>query len=143
LRALAPDTQFLQNSGYAVMRDTAWNNGLLFTVLMKNCLLRDSQGCLFHATVRDGVPQAGRTFVARRIPGTDRTRDIAVDGGRCAVLLAEDAQPRASIAISDTLERWRTVFEGDLPGAATSLAILNGHYYVGLNNGSILLVKIP
>jgi len=38
---------------------------------------------------------------------------------------------------SSDLENWETVFEGEVPSGATALEILDGKYFIGLDNGAI------
>lgn len=140
LRRMAPDTQFLQNPKYGLARDVRWQGGLLYVVLRDSDLGLDTSGSLFYATLQDGNPQTGRTFTGKRIPGMGQARDIAVEGGQCAVLLGENARPQADITLSRDLEKWETVFSAELPGTPLSLALLEGRFYIGLDNGGIVRV---
>jgi hypothetical protein len=143
LRALAPESSLLQNPRYAVCRDVTWAGGLLYTVQREADKGADPAGGLFAATLKEDWPQAGRTFVGRRIARMGKARDIAVSGDTCAVLLGEDARPAAEIAVSTDLENWKTLFNGELPGTPLSLAVMKGRYYIGLDNGAIILVTKP
>lgn len=140
LRRMAPDTQFLQNPKYGLARDVRWQDGLLYVVLRESDLGLDTSGNLFFATLQEGNLQAGRTFTGKRLAGMGKARDIAVEGDQCAVLLGEDAKPQADIALSRDLEKWETVFSAELPGTPLSLALLEGRFYIGLDNGGIVRV---
>jgi hypothetical protein len=63
-----------------------------------------------------------------------------VEGGQCAVLLGEKARPQADITLSRDLEKWETVFSAEQPGTPLSLALLEGRFYIGLDNGGIVRV---
>jgi len=140
LRALAPNSEMIQNFEFTVASEQRWGDELLYVALHRQGITRDASGGLFRAELRQGNPQVGRTFFARRIDGMALARDIQVTGERCTVLLAENAATRAIVRTSTDLKTWQTVFDGDLPSAAVSIATLGESCYLGLVSGIIVRI---
>jgi hypothetical protein len=137
---MAPGSE-LPNVGRMLAHDTTFAGGLLYTVLAEGGTIRDEKAGLFHATVKGGGPQVGRTLVARRLADMDLARDVAVENGTCYVLLAANAPERkARIVASPDLEKWQTVFSGEFDASPVSLGVLKGTCFVGLADGALLTI---
>ena len=140
LRAMAGGSQLAGNTRYRVCRDVAWGDGLLYTLLGDQLLLRDERGALFHGTVRKGNPQQGTTLFGSRVPAAGRVRDICVDDGVCTVLASQNLSRHAKVLASPDLETWRTLFEGELPDIPVSLALIEEDFLVGMADGTLLML---
>ena len=139
LKLIAPDSQ-LRKLGYWPWHETPFLGGLLFTVLDEGGTILDEKGGLFHATIGEGNPQEGRTFMGRRVPEMNLARAIASEKDTCYVLLAGNAEKRALVRSSTDLRQWATVFDGELSGTPTSLAVLDGTCYMGIDDGTMVRV---
>jgi len=140
LRVLAPGSN-IDKVGRMLAHDTPFAGGLLFTVLAEGGTVRDDKGGLFHATIKEGNPQIGRTFMGRRIPDMDLARDAAVEGEKCYVLLADNPpEKQAKIVVTSDLEKWETIFSGELDATPISIGVVNGTCYIGLADGVLATV---
>jgi hypothetical protein len=141
LRRLAPESQLRRNPACTLAGDRAWDDGLLYVTLHEDGLTRDETGGLFRARVKEGNPQVGRTYFGARIEGVEGARSVAVEAGRCAVLMAPDLQPKGRVATSTDLNRWDVLFEGRFPAVPLCIELIDGDGYVGLDNGSVVLIR--
>jgi acyl CoA:acetate/3-ketoacid CoA transferase beta subunit len=102
--------------------------------------VRDEKGGLFHAKNGKGNAQVGRTFIARRIPGMDGASDVAVEQGRCYVLLADNAQKKGRIVATSDLRKWDEIYAGQFDASPISLGVISQTCYVGLADGTIAMI---
>lgn len=143
LRMLAPDASLADNPKIRVMRDVAWQDGLLALLLSSVDLRPDPKGGLLHIRLRKGAPQTwDPVFVGSRIADMENARDVAVADGLCAVLLVEEGfSPKVCVLVSGDLETWQTRFNEELPVSPQALALFNNEIYLGLDDGRIVKVK--
>jgi len=141
LRLLAPGSRLTDEPHY-LAHDVPFLNGLLYTVLSGGGEIRDEKGCLFYAETGQENPQVGRTFMAQRIRGLEQARDVAIAGGLCYVLLAENAKETLKIVASRDLRKWSEVFVGELDSPAISLAVLGRTCYVGTVGGTLIAIEL-
>ncbi len=139
LRLLAPGSR-LPDVGHLLAHDVPFSSGLLYTIVAEGGAVRDEKGGLFHAKNGKGNAQVGRTFIARRIPGMDGASDVAVEQGRCYVLLADNAQKKGRIVATSDLRKWDEIYAGQFDASPISLGVISQTCYVGLADGTIAMI---